>query len=719
MYELVEEEEMMFSMLFAMDGNESLRRVFRKASNPDGSVDIDEETGRPLPGKSKERTDDRDAGENYWVLRDKVDKWAKERVANLLPRDEVPGEETPCSDRWKNMINDLTAKMWGVFDETGIFLALCRHGFVLLLADMIRSGELAKYPLAIVDELLDMFGKNLGIGYDIGCHFEATIKKSLLSERAKEKLLTMLVGAFHGHAHNRLCQLKFLATYVKGLGLEDLEVCEQFFSQSNALAKPVRYASRFHRQQEITTYIKHFDSFETYTNLSKFLCNNYQQALGILATEPALKQWMNHEGILSVNEFEQWLVEEKEWLMSKKNSAASQKETLEMEYVQKLVNLSVSQARFSTIRQQSNNPDSDYDPAKGAALKRAQKHAEEIRNRDQEAVIDMEEWLQITERWTTTSPGWVAAVKQLKEKKFMDALNSLELLIVERIFELTKVNRSGTAYKMRTHITKSLKARCGAVQNAIQRYNIAARALEPPAPELTWDQVVEYAFLADFDFLRVTDEDVLKKPWSRPANWLAMDSYFKIERAREEIVRLNNEIRRLVTWINDEDHFLRKRESELTDAGDTDLAVLVRRYRLERGRSDMGHMKRLWRLAKTPGFTGSILPGLSKEVQDARKAQWRQEREEKGVSEDPMDVDEEEEELAVTVDMTVGWEPPARLTDDMVDVNVGDEGEEMDEDDEGEVEEEKELSELLYDIVRVTIDGKVEDGDKGEEDEVV
>ena len=39
------------------------------------------------------------------------------------------------------MINDITAKMWGIFDETGIFLALCRHGFVLVVADMVRSGE--------------------------------------------------------------------------------------------------------------------------------------------------------------------------------------------------------------------------------------------------------------------------------------------------------------------------------------------------------------------------------------------------------------------------------------------------------------------------------------------------------------------------------------------------------------------------------------------------
>jgi hypothetical protein len=40
------------------------------------------------------------------------------------------------------MINDVMSKMWGIFDETGIFLALCRHGFVLVITDMIKSGEL-------------------------------------------------------------------------------------------------------------------------------------------------------------------------------------------------------------------------------------------------------------------------------------------------------------------------------------------------------------------------------------------------------------------------------------------------------------------------------------------------------------------------------------------------------------------------------------------------
>ncbi len=77
--------------------------------------------------------------------------------------------------------------------------------------------------------MLEIFGKDLALGYDIGCRFQSTLKKSPLGKKANENNHTSLVGAFHGHAHNRLCQLRFLATYVDGLGLEDLEGCERFF----------------------------------------------------------------------------------------------------------------------------------------------------------------------------------------------------------------------------------------------------------------------------------------------------------------------------------------------------------------------------------------------------------------------------------------------------------------------------------------------------------
>jgi hypothetical protein len=114
-----------------------------------------------------------------------------------------------------------------------------------------------------------VFGSDLGGGYDIGCQFKTTLANSSLGALGREKNHTCLVGAFHGHAHRRLCQLEHLTTYISGLGLEDLETCERTFSKSNALAASVRYASIFHRKQAISGYFKHNDEYEIYGNLSK------------------------------------------------------------------------------------------------------------------------------------------------------------------------------------------------------------------------------------------------------------------------------------------------------------------------------------------------------------------------------------------------------------------------------------------------------------------
>ncbi|KAK0493031.1 hypothetical protein EDD18DRAFT_1310681 [Armillaria luteobubalina] len=162
-------------------------------------------------------------------------------------------------------------------EETGFFLSLCHHGSVLVGADMVRSGEQAKYPLAVIEKLLEVFGHHLGIRYDIGCKFGGTVSHSPLSNLAESKQLCILVGLFHGHTHNRLYQLHHLGTYLSRLGLEDLETLEQFFSKSNVLAS-----------NQITQYLKHIDRIESFENLSNFLCNNYHQALEITDSYPAL-----------------------------------------------------------------------------------------------------------------------------------------------------------------------------------------------------------------------------------------------------------------------------------------------------------------------------------------------------------------------------------------------------------------------------------------------
>ncbi|KAJ7512593.1 hypothetical protein B0H11DRAFT_1699088 [Mycena galericulata] len=686
MYKLEGEDQLIFDMLTTMDGNDSLKRVLRRLRLDD------EGDGDPTLGKSRERVDNRDAGDGYYLSRERVDRWAKTRLAEfykpILTTEICQADDNPCADRWKNMINDVTSKMWGIFDETGIFLALCRHGFVLVIADMIRSGELAKYPLAVVEEMLDVFGMKLGAGYDVGCHFEATVQNSELGDLARKNKLKCLVGSFHGHAHNRLCQLGFLATYVEGMGLEDLEGCERYFSRSNGLAKSCRYASRFHRQQEITTYAKQFDSFETYTNLSKFLCSNYRQALAILKTEPTLQAWMRQEGVESYEEFHQWLKEEKEYLVSLKGASKTNVETLEMEYVQKLVNLMLAQEA-----RRAKDDRAAYVPGVAKA-ELARRHGKEKVEKDLEAVQDLEVRLEVVDRWTVASPKWVSTVVEIKKWKYQLALDALELLIVERIFELTKMNQSQTGYKMRKHIAKALQARSKAVKNAIDRYNTAAVALDPPMPHLTWEQVVKYAFLADFDILRDTRAEIQSRPWTRPAYRLSMDRYFKILRAREEIKRLNVEIPRVVTWIRDENRVLRKKEAELR-AADRGMAVQIRMYRQRRGRFDEGHMRRFYALAKTPGFTGSLVPGTSLEVLEARRAAraaWRE-----AARADEMDTEEEEEEEVVIVDHGVsGWR------------RGEDEGGEDWEDEEGDEEKEAGVSELIYRASMLAVDGKGE-----------
>jgi hypothetical protein len=132
--------------------------------------------------------------------------------------------------------------------------------------------------------------------------------------------------------------------------------------------------------------------------------------------------------------------------------------------------------------------------------------------------------------------------------------------------------------------------------------------LSPPAPELSWDNIVDYAFLADFDILRCAMQDIREKAWANPTTRILPDKFFKLQRAREEIKRLNIEIRRVVTYIQDEERFLKDQESLLLDVK-PELAHQIALYRREHGRSNSLHMQRFEKLAILPTFTGDLRSG--------------------------------------------------------------------------------------------------------------
>lgn len=75
--------------------------------------------------------------------------------------------------------------------------------------------------------------------------------------------------------------------------------------------------------------------------VATFLYNNYKQALCILHDgQSTLPQLMRELGITNDSVFENWLVEERAYLMSLNQEPKH--ETLQMEYWQKLVNMTAS-----------------------------------------------------------------------------------------------------------------------------------------------------------------------------------------------------------------------------------------------------------------------------------------------------------------------------------------------------------------------------------------
>ncbi|KAJ3871408.1 hypothetical protein F5051DRAFT_463789 [Lentinula edodes] len=634
--ELVEDDPLEIRMMVAMDGNDSLKRVERRKDAADDSL------AEVVGSGVVERTDPRQAGDDYFLSRVSVDEWAEENWKNapvLVPQDSFQDwvwKTGRCEEKWHNASDKNTGKSWAKFDENGIFLLICRHGLVLSLSDMVKSGEKAKYSLAAMYHFLEAERQyrvsngeeappkgKLCFSYDVGCTNSKTVHRSPLASLAKYMGYLPAVGTMHGYAHERACQLNFLLLYQNGAGLEDGETSEQYFSKSNSLASATRHASVFHRRQMITEYAYHTDNFETYGNLSKFLRNHYNQALEILGTAPSLRTRMHEAGIRDARVIFQWMKEEAAYLQNLSREPPS--ETLQMEYYGKLVALKECQA----VLKEARHAWLSYRPGENdqtLALERAQRHAQENERKILADIHALEMKLDVRVRWTEGSKQWEEAGSLVTGAKYRRALDKLEGLLVSRIFELSRLNISGTGYKMRKHLASALKKRSKSIQSAIIEYNTVADKMKPKRRQVNWEEVVEYAFLSEFDILRDTREDIRERPWAVPANRVIITQFFKVIGAEDELSRVHQEIRRLITYMQREKDELITREQELIPTN----PMLA----LQRGRFHEVHKKRLLSITKLPGFDWST---NSKGVEEDNNT-------------DDDDEEEEDEELVNRID---------------------------------------------------------------------
>lgn len=78
------------------------------------------------------------------------------------------------------------------------------------------------------------------------------------------------------------------------------------------------------------------------------------------------------------------------------------------------------------------------------ASKVVRRHAEENFNKALISVQEMELQMGIEVRWESTSPQWDEAATLVSTRRYRLAVNRLEMLVIQRMFELTKMNLSQT-----------------------------------------------------------------------------------------------------------------------------------------------------------------------------------------------------------------------------------------------------------------------------------
>ncbi|KAH9885089.1 hypothetical protein C8Q73DRAFT_749296 [Cubamyces lactineus] len=640
-YKLEGEDPPTFSRIICIDGNNSLKRLATTGRRTPGDIRVFEES-------------------DYFLSREYVDRFGAEVKARQVqpklhmksrasspdgaaPSDQESDEEedsqrnntegdptdgstaapSPCAKTWKAAAADEKKHTWGIFDETGIFACACRHGLILWLVDMVRSGELAKYALAIVAKAHEVLGANIMIGYDIGCAFKETVRNSSLGPQMHALGTRFCVNAFHGYSHAYDCQVMNHPNTIQGMGLEDGEVLERVFSASNQLAPVIRYSTPYLRRVLIDLHFQQWDH-EKYSNIGLMLYNNIVQALDIVNSQTSSLEQTLSALELTREDLVRFEEEERKFFAELRDESDSNLHAVA--YVEALQELRTASEELLDASRRFNQraPDqptalrweaprsgaTDYDAdlSQTRKLETRRRYLRERVKQLTEEVNAMEVALNITSRWQPGDTAYRETLQYIATRKYQRALGKLQRLVIQRLFELNKLNLAQTGYRMRTYIAKNLQRRCRAIRKAVKQYNAAARELDPPRDPLDWSKVSHYAFLEEFTLLQDTGNDLRAKPWSQPAVRETMRMARRITRAQEEISNASREARRAHTFIRDEEKIFAAVLADLKTQGSY-LYGAVQDYVRHRRAANAKNLAYILRIHALDGFDGQMSPG--------------------------------------------------------------------------------------------------------------
>jgi hypothetical protein len=151
------EPKLKYRRLLCMDGNDSLKRIRAIGQRQTADFRVFMESDYYIPREEvdkfanevrghvavKSTAVSSDDQENEWEdVDDVAGIRAKDGGGDPTDGSENTAAIEGCVHNWKAAQNDSKKKSWEIFDENGLFASACRHGMILWIMDMVRSGEL-------------------------------------------------------------------------------------------------------------------------------------------------------------------------------------------------------------------------------------------------------------------------------------------------------------------------------------------------------------------------------------------------------------------------------------------------------------------------------------------------------------------------------------------------------------------------------------------------
>ncbi|KAI6020939.1 hypothetical protein BKA83DRAFT_4055633 [Pisolithus microcarpus] len=269
-----------------------------------------------------------------------------------------------------------------------------------------------------------------------------------------------MVGAFHGHAHNRMCQLDWHPQYIQGTGHTKGEGCEHVFATSNELARSTRHATSFHHHQAIEQHFAFWDA-NKHAALSKYLWVHFDEAVQAISTLTFELDVIKKEYNLIDDDFVQFHVDECAYLENLKQLVIH--DQLLIHYVQILDELEAYCAEWDAAQEAANNALTEVPVGNleelSIAIRRScvcvdTSYAKLQHVETHTSNVEMHLGIQL--QWEIGGEEYKHYKAEATMVKYWAALDELEWLVVMRLFELSKIAMSGTGKSLMNSFGQSL-----------------------------------------------------------------------------------------------------------------------------------------------------------------------------------------------------------------------------------------------------------------------